>query len=446
MTSLSTTSDVHIPLGMEVRRVKIRKYPVSALAASVRADYEAKFGEPPAEPGGWYHRDDWHRVSYVAEVLRPGGDLLDVGAGAGQFLNMLARSGKFRSVVGIDKAKFKKYTELEPNMSKLDGNIANLQFEDDSFDVVTCMEVLEHIPPEVFVAGLAELRRVCRGQLIMSVPFCEPEPLSKTHVRRFEAPDILEIFPNATYTLLDRPRMPWIIMEERFDGTSPDTDRRTARQRLGRPPMTLAMRRAVPPRRVGSPPEPQSGTRRKPDRTRRATCSRQVAPVTARLGRSANRDGLASLRSLSGWRAPSTGVENAAANPRPHSALSARTRSGSGSGSSQAVFRLAVPESAESAARPKPPFARGAARTGGPRGLSFAAPSRVPARRHGRCTGRGAHTHRSRAPGRLAYAPSRRRQPPALALDLRDRARITPNGQIEVAEKPGARNASRQPL
>jgi 2-polyprenyl-3-methyl-5-hydroxy-6-metoxy-1,4-benzoquinol methylase len=219
MTMPSTKSIV--PVGMEVRRINIGKYPESALATSVRADYEARFGEPPAEPGGWYRRDDWPRVSYVADVLRPGGDLLDVGVGAGQFLNMLARSGKFRSVVGIDKVNFNKYIELEPNMSRLRGDIANLQFEDDSFDVVTCMEVLEHVPSEVFVAGVAELRRVCRGQLIMSLPFCEQEPISKYHLRRFEAADILELFPDAGYTLLDRPRMPWMIMEERFDGTSP---------------------------------------------------------------------------------------------------------------------------------------------------------------------------------------------------------------------------------
>ena len=206
--------------GREVEWVEIRKHPVSALSDSVRADYEEKFGEPPAEPGGWFHKDDWPRVSYVIDMLQPGSDVLDVGAGAGQFLNMLARSGRFRSVVGVDKARFTKYSEFEPDMRKLDGDISALQFEDDSFDVVTCMEVLEHIPPDVFVAGLAELRRICRGQLIMSVPFCEPEPISKTHVRRFEADDILEMFPNATYTLLDRPRMPWIIMEERFDGTT----------------------------------------------------------------------------------------------------------------------------------------------------------------------------------------------------------------------------------
>jgi hypothetical protein len=51
VTPPSTTSEVHSPLDMDMRRVKIRKYPISAFAASVRDDYEAKFGEPPAEPG-----------------------------------------------------------------------------------------------------------------------------------------------------------------------------------------------------------------------------------------------------------------------------------------------------------------------------------------------------------------------------------------------------------
>lgn len=221
MNRLWTSTTAQVPSDMHVRRVNIRDYPVSELAATVREDYEAAFGEPPADPGGWYHRDDWPRVSFVADLLRPGGAVLDVGVGAGQFVNILARSGRFRSIVGIDKTRFKKYIELEPGISTSTGDIAHLDFPDDSFDAVTCMEVLEHVPSDVFVAGLAELRRVCRGQLIMSLPFCEPEPISKTHVRRFEAGDIRDVFPDATYTLLDRPRKPWMLMEERFDGTTP---------------------------------------------------------------------------------------------------------------------------------------------------------------------------------------------------------------------------------
>jgi hypothetical protein len=49
----------------------------------------------------------------------------------------------------------------------------------------------------------------------MSVPFEEVEPLSKGHLRRFEAPDVLERFPDAAFTLLDRPRMPWLIIAGR---------------------------------------------------------------------------------------------------------------------------------------------------------------------------------------------------------------------------------------
>ena len=83
MNRLWTSTAAQVPSDMHVRRVNIRDYPVSELAATVRDDYEAKFGEPPADPGGWYHRDDWPRVSFVADLLRPGGSVLDVGVGAG---------------------------------------------------------------------------------------------------------------------------------------------------------------------------------------------------------------------------------------------------------------------------------------------------------------------------------------------------------------------------
>ena len=315
MSPVSSISKVYIPPHITVDRVDIRKYAVSALAASVRADYVTKFGDPPAQPGGWYHRDDWHRVSYVADALRPGGALLDVGVGAGQFLNMLARSGKFSSLVGIDKTRFKKYTEFEPDISTSAGDIARLPFEDDSFDVVTCMEVLEHVPPDVFVAGLAELRRVCRGQLIMSLPFCEPEPISKTHLRRFEAPDILELFPAASYTLLDRRRMPWMIMEERFDGFSPSAlgnRTKTGLSTAGDDHDTTIARLIA---EVQIPPEPQGGSPGEPDRAEAAGTRLITSVITGRASPTREIDWHCSSRYLGGDRDELTDIDSRDATP-----------------------------------------------------------------------------------------------------------------------------------
>ena len=43
-----------------------------------------------------------------------------------------------------------------------------MPFEDDSFDLVLCLEVLEHVPEPG--AALAELARVCCGRIVLSVP------------------------------------------------------------------------------------------------------------------------------------------------------------------------------------------------------------------------------------------------------------------------------------
>ncbi len=201
--------------------LKVSDLESSDVADRVRERYEEEFGEPPEQPGGWYRPADWKRTSYVLEQLRPGGLLLDVGAGAGQFANMLASTEQWDSVTALDHTRFGKYREYFDGVQRTDASIVKLPFDDDHFDVVTCMEVLEHVPDDVFLPGIAELRRVCRGQLIMSVPFQEQEPVSKGHLRRFEPADIGELFPDARLTVLNRPRMPWMIMEERLDGSVP---------------------------------------------------------------------------------------------------------------------------------------------------------------------------------------------------------------------------------
>ncbi|AQQ09979.1 bifunctional 3-demethylubiquinone-9 3-methyltransferase/ 2-octaprenyl-6-hydroxy phenol methylase [Sedimentisphaera cyanobacteriorum] len=47
-------------------------------------------------------------------------------------------------------------------------NVENLSFDDSSFDIVICLQVLEHVPDPV--KAMKELKRVARKQLIITVP------------------------------------------------------------------------------------------------------------------------------------------------------------------------------------------------------------------------------------------------------------------------------------
>lgn len=202
-------------LRLEPVVLELRESAVLPLMRRIEDAYIERFGEDPEDKGGWLHEDAWLRLSRVFEVLDKGGDVLDVGSGAGQFANALALSGEFRSVATVDPTRFRKYVELDPSIRRLDVSVGDLPFEDKSFDVVVCMEVLEHIPVDIFSDAIAELRRVARTQLVITVPYREPEPLSATHVRRFEDDSLVSLFPSADFIILNRPRMPWVLIEER---------------------------------------------------------------------------------------------------------------------------------------------------------------------------------------------------------------------------------------
>lgn len=194
----------------------------SPLLLSIRQQFEAhylkEFGKRSGK--GLYRDDDWRRLQFV-ETLIPDGarSILDVGVGPGAFLNYLTLSGRFERVTGVDKARYSRFLSLTPDLDYRIETIAATSFADGVFDVVFCMEVLEHLDDETLERALSELRRITAKRLVMTVPFEQPLPLPSYHLQRFDEQRLLTMFPDATILLLRRGRWyqsawPWAIMIE----------------------------------------------------------------------------------------------------------------------------------------------------------------------------------------------------------------------------------------
>lgn len=93
--------------------------------------------------------------------------ILDVGCGTGANLEMLAQFGEAEGVdVSDDALEFCKAKGLKAHK----GLAENLPFEDASFDLVTALDVVEHLDDDL--EGLKEMRRVLKkdGRALMFVP------------------------------------------------------------------------------------------------------------------------------------------------------------------------------------------------------------------------------------------------------------------------------------
>lgn len=102
----------------------------------------------------------------LAAIDREAASLLDVGCGRGHFLRTLQKDETFAAIrlTGCDLVD----RVALGRASYVVGDTESLPFSDGAFDVVTCFHTLEHVlrPEE----AIAELRRICRRQLIVVVP------------------------------------------------------------------------------------------------------------------------------------------------------------------------------------------------------------------------------------------------------------------------------------
>ncbi len=181
----------------------------------VRTLYDARY---PTKESGVFTEHDWRRCRAALERIH-GPEVLEVGVGAGQLFNILARDPALRRLVGIDIRWNKKL--IRPDRGELElMNILDLRFPDRSFDTVNCMEVLEHLEAIDFPRALSEIRRVCRGTLIVTVPYDEPEPLwhhdvPGGHRQRFTEEKLERWFPRSERQLVPRGKSwPWVMLIE----------------------------------------------------------------------------------------------------------------------------------------------------------------------------------------------------------------------------------------
>lgn len=106
------------------------------------------------------HVTHWHQAQEAAEGTPSGGKLLEVGPGAGHVTQLLRQWGLQVQTLDLDPA-------LQPDLV---GDVSHIPCPDKSFDCVLAAEVLEHLPWAEFGPTLAELRRVCRGRVVLSLP------------------------------------------------------------------------------------------------------------------------------------------------------------------------------------------------------------------------------------------------------------------------------------
>jgi ubiquinone/menaquinone biosynthesis C-methylase UbiE len=152
--------------------------------------------------------------------------VLDVGCGEGFTLQQLYEHGIGEKLEGVDfqEAAITLGNTIHPHLKLKQGDIYDLPFKDNSFDVVMCTEVLEHL--ERPLEALKELKRVTKQYLIISVPnepwfmagnFLRGKNLSRfgndiEHIQHWSAGGIKKFINSELAVISVRYPLPWTLL------------------------------------------------------------------------------------------------------------------------------------------------------------------------------------------------------------------------------------------
>jgi SAM-dependent methyltransferase len=156
------------------------------------------------EENHWWYKERRRILKLLLRKFEVKGTALDIGAGAGRNTRVLLEHGLDALAIeneetGINLCK-------KNHIPCLQGDVLNLPFAENSFSLITLMDVLEHI--EDHEKAIKEIYRILKvnGKLILSVPldmklWSSHDEIS-LHKRRYDRKEILQLIEKERFDII----------------------------------------------------------------------------------------------------------------------------------------------------------------------------------------------------------------------------------------------------
>ncbi len=137
-------------------------------------DYSSYYDFQWQQTGGKQHPYVAEKTNIILDIIPPDvRTIIDVGCGDGTITNVLAER---YSTAGIDTSR-EGLKNLSKKAQPVFGSADCLPFKSNCVDLSLSSELLEHLPEEVFLGAISEMKRISRKHILITVP-------NNEHLRR----------------------------------------------------------------------------------------------------------------------------------------------------------------------------------------------------------------------------------------------------------------------
>lgn len=130
--------------------------------------------------------------------------LLDIGCGDGRFLREMSSINKNIKMMGIDYSQraISFASAFNPNIDYRVIDITKENLRNEKFDIVTLIEVIEHIKPSELDSFIKNALSLVKddGTFIITVPHINKK-LNKKHFQHFSQSKLMDLFVNYGYNI-----------------------------------------------------------------------------------------------------------------------------------------------------------------------------------------------------------------------------------------------------